>query len=277
MRTGQPALCLTEVRDRAFHRRVLNAIARSGIPVLAGGGYAIACYTDIGRDPKDLDLFVRRRDCQRTLRVLSMVGCRTEVTYPHWLAKAFLGRQCIDLIFGSGNGIAEVDDGWFAHAVPGEILGHRMWLCPPEEMIWAKAFVMERERYDGADIAHIILARGERLDWPRLLARFAPHWRVLLSHLVLFGFIYPGRRSCIPAWVLLNLLGRLEREVQTPSAAAEPTVCQGTLLSRAQYLVDVGRWGYRDARRPPTGSLSPADIAKWTAGIEAEREIHADR
>jgi hypothetical protein len=27
-------------------------------------------------------------------------------------------------------------------------------------MIWSKAFVMERERYDGADVAHVILRRA---------------------------------------------------------------------------------------------------------------------
>ncbi len=59
-------------------------------------------------------------------------------------------------------------------------------------MIWSKAFIMERERYDGADIAHLILACGRDLDWRRLLGRFGRRWRVLLSHLVLFGFVYPG-------------------------------------------------------------------------------------
>ena len=61
---------------------------------------------------------------------------------------------------------------------------------------------MERERYDGADVAHLLRAHGDRLDWPRLLRRFGPHWRVLLSHLVLFGFIYPGERALVPAWVM---------------------------------------------------------------------------
>jgi hypothetical protein len=44
-----------------------------------------------------------------------------------------------------------VDDLWFAHATPGDVLGIPVRLCPPEEMIWSKAFIMERERYDGAD------------------------------------------------------------------------------------------------------------------------------
>jgi hypothetical protein len=38
-------------------------------------------------------------------------------------------------------------------------------------MIWSKAFVMERECDDGADIARVPRARGDRLDWQRLLIR----------------------------------------------------------------------------------------------------------
>src|SRR5207302_251148 len=85
--------------------------------------------------------------------------------------------------------LAVVNDAWFEHAVAGEALGRRVRLVPPEEMIWQKAYIMERERFDGADVLHLLRARGRRLDWPRLLARFGPHWRVLLSHLVLFGFV----------------------------------------------------------------------------------------
>jgi hypothetical protein len=33
-----------------------------------------------------------------------------------------------------------------------------------EEVIWSKAFVTERERYDGADIMHVLLACAETLD-----------------------------------------------------------------------------------------------------------------
>jgi hypothetical protein len=116
-----------------------------------------------------------------------------------------------------------------------------------EETIWSKAFVMERERYDGADIAHLLRACGERLDWTRLLARFDSHWRVLLSHLVLFGFVYPYERGCIPAFVMDTLLDRLQAEAQPPQTVRR--LCQGPLLSKVQYAIDLDRWGYEDARR----------------------------
>src|SRR5205085_362129 len=115
------------------------------------------------------------------------------------------GDSFIDIIFSSGNGLATVDEGWFSYAVKADVFGEPVLLCPPEETIWSKAFIQERERYDGADVAHLIRARGRDFDWPRLLRRFGPHWPVLLSHLILFGYIYPGERAIIPAGVMQDL------------------------------------------------------------------------
>ena len=98
-------------------------------------------------------------------------------------------------------------------------------LCPPRRSLWSKAFVMERERFDGADVAHLIQALGPELDWDRLLRRFGPHWRVLLAHLVLFGFIYPSQRDRIPARVLHELTDRLRKE--TDSTVPQPRSARG--------------------------------------------------
>jgi hypothetical protein len=101
-----------------------------------------------------------------------------------------------------------------------------------------------------------------------LLKRFGAHWRVLLNYLILFGFVYPAKQSSIPTWVMQDLLERLLHEVHHPLPADQ--ICQGTLLSRAQYLIDVKCWGYCDARLKPTGMMTAADIAHWTAAISAE-------
>ena len=45
-------------------------------------------------------------------------------------------------------------------------------------------------------------------------------------------------------------------------------LCQGTLLSRAQYLVDIDEWGYEDARLHPRGAMTEDQIADWTAAID---------
>lgn len=253
-----------ETRD--FYRDCMAALRRAAVPFLVGGAYALERYTGIARHTKDFDLFVRPTDAAPALAALSAAGYETELTFPHWLGKAFHDGDFVDLIFSSGNAAAPVDEAWFIHAVDGDVLGEPVRLCPAEEMIWQKAFIQERERFDGADVAHLIRARGELLDWPRLLRRFGPHWRVLMAHLVLYGFIYPHERHRVPEWVMNELLLRLQGELG--AAAPEGLLCQGTLLSRGQYLIDLERWGYEDARAEPHGRMRPEDIDLWTRAID---------
>jgi hypothetical protein len=250
---------------REFYREALRVLREAGVPFLVGGAYALHPYAGIERHTKDLDVFLRPADCPAALGALAAAGCRTEVTFPHWLGKAYRGDDFLDVIFSSGNGLAPVDDRWFEHAVAAEVLGMPARLVPAEEMIWQKSFVQERERYDGADIAHLLRARGRDLDWPRLLSRFGPHWRLLLAQLVLFGFVYPSERDRVPGWVMNDLMVRLQAEVASPPP--QERVCQGTLLSREQYLIDIRRWGYADPRERPQGNMTHADVVRWTQAI----------
>lgn len=256
---------------RRRYRRALIMLRLAGIPFLVGGAYAMERYTGIARWTKDLDLFVLPRQIHAALDALSRGGFRTEVTFPHWLAKAYDRRDFIDLIFGSGNGACPVDDEWMAHGVPGQVLGVPVLLCPAEETIWSKAFVAERERYDGADIAHLIRACHAELDWDRLVRRFGPHWRLLLSHLTLFEFIYPHEHAPAARRVARALAQRLAEEPAPPEG--EP-LCQGTLLSRAQYLPDITQWGYADGRVMPHGHMTAEAVEQWTRAIDEEAHAH---
>jgi hypothetical protein len=261
----------------AFYRACMEALNEAGAPYLVGGAYAFARYTGIERHTKDFDIFCRRRDVDAILAALDRLGCETEKTFPHWLAKAYNRGTAdfIDVIYSSGSGIAVVDDEWFDHSVTETVLGIPVRLCPAEEIIWSKGFIMERERYDGNDVAHLLRACGVKMDWDRLLRRYAEHWRVLLSHLVLFGFIYPAERHRVPARVHDELMRRLQAEATaTPS---DDKTCQGTLISRAQYLVDIGPWGYRDARLAPGIKMTPADIAHWTHAISVPEKTKEEK
>jgi hypothetical protein len=265
--TGQ-AESVLEQDSHDFYVRTLETLNAASVPFLVGGAYAFQCYTGITRHTKDLDLFVRPRDVDRALHTLADAGYKTELTFPHWLGKAFFNDSFVDLIFKSGNGISEVDDSWFKAAPDDRVLDVPVKIVSAEDMLWTKLFIMERERYDGADVAHLFRARAKDLDWQRLVSNIGDHWRVLLSHLILFGFIYPAERDHIPAAVMRELIGRLDREM-TETAPAD-RVCQGTFLSRAQYLIDVEEWGYRDARIGPDGTMTRREAAQWTAAIEDE-------
>lgn len=251
---------------REFYLRTMQVLQQADLAFLVGGGYALAHYTGIERQSKDFDIFVRRADYDGVMAALAAAGYQTELTFPHWLGKASCEHGYVDVIFNSGNGIAAVDDAWFEHAAGGTVLGMPARLCPVEEMIWSKAFIMERERFDCADIMHLLLACAKVLDWARLVNRFAMHWRVLLSQLCLFGFVYPSERARIPDWVLKALMARLERELSTPPPGER--VCRGTLLSREQYLVDIQHWRFTDARCTQLSAMTADEIVRWTEAIE---------
>jgi len=266
----------TETTDRVihgegsrseFHRRSVAALHAAEVPFLIGGAYMVEVCGGVSRSTKDFDLYVRPSHVKAALGALARAGYKTELTFPHWLAKATYEGDIVDLIFRAGNGLCEVDDSWFDRARDDELLGVPVKHCAPEEMIWMKAYIMERERFDGADIAHILRRCAADIDWAQLVRRFGPDWRVLLSHLVLFGYIYPGERARIPAAIMDDLVTRLRSEVRT---AGPERLCRGTLLSRQQYLVDVQKWGFRDVRLDKRVQMNEKDIADWTDAIEKE-------
>src|SRR5213592_1474839 len=253
-----------------FHRRSVAALQAANVPFLIGSAYVVEAFAGVSRRTKDFDLYIRPRHVRAAMDALAGAGYKAEMTFPHWLAKAARGRDCVDLIFRAGNGLCEVDDSWFERAHDDELLGLRVKLCAPEEMIWMKAYIMERERFDGADIAHILQSCAEKIDWLHLVRRFGPDWRVLLSHLVLFGYIYPTEHGRIPAGIMDDLISRLRKDA---AAAGPDRLCRGTLLSRKQYLLDIQERGFRDARLEERAHMDEGDIAHWTKAIAKEEKM----
>jgi hypothetical protein len=246
-------------RTRCFYLKSLDVLDRAGIRFAIGGAYALSYHAGIVRHTKDLDVFLKEEDVPRAVRAFEAAGYKTEFTHPHWLAKAFGEEDAfIDMIFASGNGVSHVDDDWLAHALEGELFGRSVKVSPAEEIIWSKGFVQERHRFDGADVNHLLLARAEQLDWPRLLRRFEEHYPILLAHLTLFAYAYPSEKSRVPAWVLDLLFERLRTE------PVGDRVCRGTLLSWEQYLPDLRRRNLKDARVMPHGNMTRQEVRDWT-------------
>jgi hypothetical protein len=262
---GQSTLETSAQDTNNFYRRTLHVLSDASVPFLVGGSHAFLEYTGIVRNTKDFDLFLRREDMEPAMEALRSAGYRTELTFPHWLGKAFQHDDFVDLVFSSGNGICVVDDGWFENAVETQVLGMPVKIVPCEELLWQKSFVMERERFDGADIMHIVRARAEKLDWARLSERYGDRWPLLYTYLTFFAFVYPGEVHRLPANVLDDLAHRFaELRTTTP----DDKVCRGTLVSRAQYLIDIGQYGYADARLAPRGGMSAEDAIFWTWAID---------
>jgi hypothetical protein len=243
----------------------MTALERGRVPFLIGGTFAFSYLTDQHRTTKDLDIMIAADHVPAAFDALASAGFETSLPFPHWLAKAARDPFIVDLIFASGNGVARVDAEWFHHAERAELFGQRVLVTPPEELLWSKAFVMERERFDGADIAHLLWARGHTLDWDRLERRFGDLLPVLFLHVVQFLFAFSDGWQRLPPGVVDRLQARARTLLERTEG---PRVCRGTLISRKQYLDDVAAREYLDGRIV-LGAMSPEDVEIWTDAIDA--------
>jgi hypothetical protein len=227
-----------------FYAEALGILSEKGLPHLLGGTFAVNAYTGLNRPTKDMDVFCRPGDYPAILAAFRDAGHETVIKDERWLAKVWCKHHFFDLIFSCTVAISPITDAWFAERHTTTIYGREVPIIPPTELLWSKAFVQTRERFDGADMAHIILCQHERIDWRRLLQHMDAYWEVLLIHLLNFRFVYPSERDRVPRWLLDELLERLTTRADLP--APQTRVCRGRLYSRTDYLIDVTEWGYAD-------------------------------
>src|SRR5262249_42346182 len=144
------------------------------------GAFALLQHTGIWRSIKDLDIFLTSENLSAALVHLQRQGFHCEVCDPIWLAKVHRDDFFVDLITGMSNAVFYVDNSWIRHAQPALVLGISTRVLAPEELLVSKLFVTRRERYDGADVVHIIYATKGNLDWGRILHLAGEHWEILL-------------------------------------------------------------------------------------------------
>jgi predicted nucleotidyltransferase len=227
----------------AFYREALQLLIDNGAQFLLGGGRALQLYIGIIRDMKDLDIFCKSGDFPRLLKLFADNGYETEISDARWLGKVFKGEHYIDFIFNTVNNICRVDDSWFERAVEGEAYGLPVKFIGPEELFWCKSYVQNRERYDGADLNHMILKYGDRMDWHRVWHRIEHHWQLLLGTFLNFQFVYPAERDLVPRWLFDELLARAREQYDLPASLER--VCRGPLVDNTQYSTDVKDWDYK--------------------------------
>lgn len=232
--------------ERDVYRRALQALNAAGVSYVVAGAYAIYEHTGIYRQTKDLDLFFEPAAIVPAARALHSAGFVTRLEDEHWLAKATFGESFVDLIYGMGNGIAFIDEGWTKHSHQGILAATPVRIAPAEELIWHRLFISERHRHDMSDIVHLILCIGDGLDWRRLIDRVGQNWPLLFSQVLMFTYVYPGYKANIPAWVPELLLERAREEFAREEDAGDVT--RGPMISRFSFTIDVREWGFADPR-----------------------------
>ena len=232
-------------RAEAFYAEVIKLMAESGIPFLLSGTYALSCYTGIVRPTKDVDVFARAGDALRMLSFFKERGFGVQVVDERWLYRVTREELFVDVITNMPTSQTHVTDDWFVDAPEAKLFDTCVHLVPPTQFVWSKIFVADRYRYDGADVAHMILKRSADIDWKQLISHLELYWEVLLMAVLNFRFVYPSERDLVPRWVMDELLGRLQAQLEMPQA--EKRVCRGRIFSPRDYMIDINDWGFSDA------------------------------
>ena len=227
-------------RQEALYREVLMELEGHRIPYAVSGAFALREYTGISRMTKDLDIFLTAEDSLRALGNLRKRGFQCEVCDPVWLSKAHRDGYFVDLITGMSNAVLGVEPCWIERARPATIVGIKTRVLAPEELLASKLFVTRRERFDGADIAHIIYGTRGKIQWKHVSELVGEHWEMLLWALLFFRYAYPAQTSYVPASLWQDLLGRFSSDIakDQPQAAF-----RGSLVDENMFAIDLKEWG----------------------------------
>jgi hypothetical protein len=251
-----------------FHE-ILDLLEKNKIPLAVAGAFALHQHTGIARDTKDLDLFLTAPNAAVALDCLRAEGFECEICDPVWLHKAHRDQFYVDLITGMSNAALVVEESWIRRALPAVICGVPTRILGAEELIASKLFVTRRERFDGADIAHVLYATRGRLDWQRILHLIGEHWEILFWALVLFHYVYPAHSDYVPRPLWDDLTERFRREIAHPDPAAP---FRGSLVDEKMFAIDFREWGmantlqeYRERRLKQTAQSAAAQTTPRVA------------
>lgn len=196
-------------QDWQTYQCVLQRATHQGVPFALGGGLALGIYTGKGRHTKDLDLYILAQQRQTMQRMMSACGLRDYFeTKPYdrdWIYRAHDGEVIVDSIWSMANKRAEVDDRWLKEGPVIRMFDQEFRVIPPEELIWSKLYVVQRDRCDWPDILNLIDATGPALNWDHLLARVAEDAPLLKAVLSVFSWVAPERAQQMPKWVWTKL------------------------------------------------------------------------
>ncbi|MCZ7570880.1 MAG: nucleotidyltransferase family protein [Ardenticatenaceae bacterium] len=186
----------------SIYRRAIDEAQARDVRFALGGAFAIATYTGHWRNTKDLDLYVLPRDRDAMIEAVTRAGLDDyydELPYDRsWIYRAHRGEVIVDVIWAMANRRAQVDEVWITRGPEVQVRDELLRVVPPEEVIWAKLYVLQRDRCDWPDVLNLVYATGPTLDWSHLLDRLAEDTLLLTGVLSVFTWLGPDRARALP-------------------------------------------------------------------------------
>jgi hypothetical protein len=195
-----------------IYAQVLERAYEKKIPFALGGGFAFSHYAQRWRNTKDIDLYVLPDDRDRMIAVVQETGL---VDYydvlPYdrkWIFRSHNREGVIvDIMWQMANYRAQVDHNWLSRGEVVQVHGMQLRLLPVEELLWAKLYILQRERCDWGDLLNILFTRGPSMDWNHLIDAVGEDYRVLAALVEVFTWACPERAREFPrdVWRRLNV------------------------------------------------------------------------
>lgn len=174
-----------------------------------GGALAVAAYIGLVREHKDVDLYVLPEQRAQRIELINQLGLEDyyacEAYDQAWIYRAHQNGTLVDVIWEMANHLAPVDEGWLTQGAAVEVEGLRLCLLPPEELIWTKFHVLQKDRCDWPDVLNLLYATGSQIDWMQLLTRLGDDAPLLTGALAVNSWLCPGAARQVPGWVWQRL------------------------------------------------------------------------
>lgn len=167
-----------------------------GLEFAVGGGIAFSHYARRWRNTKDLDLYVYPKDRALFIELVTrhgFVDLYETASYDRtWIYRSQKPPVIIDIMWEMANHRTQNDTGWLARGDVVLVRGIPLRMLPPEELLWAKLYVLQRDRSDWTDLLNVIYGSGGRIDWDYLLRRVRPDERLIGALLNIYAWLCPG-------------------------------------------------------------------------------------
>jgi hypothetical protein len=184
-----------------LYKRVMKNARERGVKFAIGGALASTTYSGQWRNTKDIDLYIKRSDREKMVEVLSDAGLADyydQKPYDrNWIYRSCRDDLIVDVMWAMANQRAQVDDLWL-QGPEVEVEGERFRLLPPEETLWSKLYVVQRDRCDWPDALSLLSAVGAEIEWQHLLERLGEDAPLLSALLTVFEWIYPEGARELP-------------------------------------------------------------------------------
>jgi len=152
-------------RLRGALKKSASALKADAVPFALAGSYALWVH-GAPESTHDVDLVVDEATVEQAVKSLTAAGFRIERPPEDWLFKAYIDDAMVDVLHRL-NGVP-VSAPWLDRAEPAEVLGLRIPVLAPTDVIATKLKALSERYCDFGQLLPPVRAVREQLDWPRI-------------------------------------------------------------------------------------------------------------